>query len=77
MAGSVSCNIAHLDVLVDLGVEEDEHGEGHDPQHDQPGPVVVVESTNLTFSRLMPHSRQSSERGRERKNCAAASFTTA
>ena len=29
------------DVLVDLGVEEDEEDEGHDPEDEQPAPVVV------------------------------------
>ncbi len=32
----------YLNVLVDLGVEEDEHGDGDDAEDGEPGPVVVV-----------------------------------
>ena len=34
--------LSHLNVLVDLGVEEDEHAEGDDAKDDEAAPVVVV-----------------------------------
>ena len=33
----------YLQIVVDLGVEVDEHHEGDDAQDSQPGPVVVVD----------------------------------
>jgi hypothetical protein len=33
----------YLQIVVDLGVEVDEHHEGDDTQDSQPGPVVIVD----------------------------------
>ena len=40
MLGPPKC---YLQIVVDLGVEVDEHHEGDDAQDSQPGPVVVVD----------------------------------